>query len=31
MLGEELILRVTASLEGQTWSDEVSVLVVDQQ
>ena len=31
VLGEELILRVTASLEGQTWSDEVSVLVVDEQ
>ena len=31
VLGEELILRVTASLDGQTWSDEVAVLVVDEE
>ncbi|MBJ94949.1 MAG: hypothetical protein CMP23_10830 [Rickettsiales bacterium] len=31
VLGEELILRVTAALEEQTWSDEVRVRVVDAE
>ena len=29
MVGQELILRVTAALGEQTWSDERSVFVVD--
>jgi len=30
VVGSELILRVTASLEGQTWSDELRVEVADE-
>lgn len=31
VVGDALILRVTAQLEGQTWSDERRVVVVDEQ
>ena len=31
VVGEELILRVTAALGEQTWSDERRVRVVDEQ
>ena len=31
VVGEELILRLTAALGDQTWSDERSVLVVDEE
>ena len=31
LVGQELILRVTAGLDGQTWSDERRVVVVDEE
>ena len=31
VVGEELILRVTAGLEEQAWSDELRVLIVDEE
>ena len=31
VVNQEIIVRVTAELEGQTWSDERRIIVVDEQ
>ena len=31
VVNQELIVRVTAELEGQTWSDERRIVVIDEQ